>query len=138
LAEKVLTVLEQEQSDFHVLYDVEASIEEKMTIISREIYGAEGVIFTKKALAAIKDIEAKGLDKLPICVAKTQYSLSDDPTLLGRPKGFYITVRELRIAAGAGFLVALTGDVMTMPGLPKQPAAEKIDIDENGVITGLF
>jgi len=138
LARKVVSEAEKGESTFEVLYDANLPIKDKINIIVKEIYGGEGAIFTKAADNHIKEIESLGLDKLPICMAKTQYSLSDDPTLLGRPQGFYVTVREVRLSNGAGFIVALTGEIMTMPGLPKVPSAEKIDIDENGVITGLF
>jgi len=138
LAEKVVKLTETQKSNFKPLYDVNLSIREKIEIIAREIYGADSVNILPAAERAIKKIEELKMDKLPICVAKTQYSLSDDPTLLGRPQGFVITVREIKLSSGAGFIVAITGDIMTMPGLPKVPAAEKIDIDENGVITGLF
>lgn len=138
LAEKVLQILENNQSDFKVLYDEKLSIKEKMGIIAREIYGADGVNFTKDAEKQIKELESIGLDKLPICVAKTQYSLSDNQFLLGRPRNFEVTVREVRVSNGAGFIVALTGDIMVMPGLPKVPAAEKMDILEDGTIVGLF
>jgi len=137
LAEKVLELIEQ-PSDFKVLYDVEDSIEEKITKIATEIYGAAKVNFTAKAKKDIKQLIKDGFDKMPICMAKTPVSLSDNPALKGRPMGFEITVRKINVSAGAGFLVALTGNVMTMPGLPKRPAAENIDIDENGKITGLF
>ncbi|MCY6485723.1 formate--tetrahydrofolate ligase [Clostridium aestuarii] len=138
LAEKVLDVLENEQSSFKCLYEKELSIKEKMDIISKEIYGADGVDYSKVAEKQIKDIEKIGLDKLPICVAKTQYSLSDNPQLLGKPSGFNINVREMKVSNGAGFIVVLTGNVMTMPGLPKVPAANKMDILEDGTIEGLF
>jgi len=137
LAQKVLTACEQ-PGNFNYLYDVNASIKDKIATIAREIYGAEGVSYTPQAEKTIKELTALGFDKTPICMAKTQYSLSDDMTQLGRPTGFTITVREIRVAAGAGFLVALTGEVMTMPGLPKRPAAEKMDIDNAGKIVGLF
>lgn len=120
------------------LYPLEWGIKEKIGAVAREIYGADGVEYTAQAERLIRRFERLGLDKLPICMAKTQYSFSDDPTLLGRPKGFTITVRDLRISAGAGFIVALTGEVMTMPGLPKVPAAMGIDVDEEGHVTGLF
>ena len=110
----------------------------KLEAFAREIYGADGVDLTDEAKKQLADIEAAGFDKMPVCMAKTQYSLSDDASKLGRPKGFRVTVRELRISAGAGFLVALTGDILTMPGLPKKPAAENMDITEDGRITGLF
>ncbi|MCM8709553.1 formate--tetrahydrofolate ligase [Clostridium sp. SYSU_GA19001] len=138
LAEKVLHILENGESNFKVLYDESLKIKEKLEIIAREIYGADGVNFSKDAEKQIKELEAIGLDKLPICVAKTQYSLSDNQALLGRPRGFNITVREIRVSNGAGFIVALTGDIMVMPGLPKIPAAEKMDILEDGTIIGLF
>lgn len=138
LAKAVLNTLETKASNYAPIYDDQATIEEKITTIAKEIYGAGKVTLTKKAAKAAEKLESLGLDKLPICVAKTQYSLSDDPTKLGRPEGFEITVRELTVSAGAEFIVALTGDVMTMPGLPKVPSAENIDIDDNGHITGLF
>lgn len=137
LAEKVEEAFAKKNS-FRFIYDVEQSVPEKITAIAREIYGAEGAEFTAQAKKQLKEIEDLGFDKMPVCMAKTQYSLSDDATKLGRPEGFHITVRELRIAAGAGFIVALTGNILTMPGLPKKPAAENMDIDENGKITGLF
>jgi formate--tetrahydrofolate ligase len=138
LAEKVLQILENNQGEFRVLYDEKLNIKEKMNIIAREIYGADGVSFTKDAEKQVKELEAIGLDKLPICVAKTQYSLSDNQFLLGRPKGFTVTVKEVRVSNGAGFIVALTGDIMVMPGLPKITAAERMDILEDGTIVGLF
>lgn len=137
LAEKVLEAMKQ-PADFHYMYEVEQSIPEKIESIAKAIYGADGVDFTAPAKKQLAEIEALGLDKMPICMAKTQYSLSDDATKLGRPEGFRITVKELRISAGAGFIVALTGNILTMPGLPKKPAAENMDIDVNGKITGLF
>lgn len=137
LAEKVEAAM-QKPNNFHFLYDVNQSIPEKITTIAKEIYGADGVSFTKAAQKQLKEIEDLGYDKMPICMAKTQYSFSDDATKLGCPTGFTITVRELRLSAGAGFIVALTGNVLTMPGLPKHPAAENMDIDNNGKITGLF
>ncbi|MDF2892739.1 MAG: formate--tetrahydrofolate ligase [Clostridia bacterium] len=137
LAHKVVAAAEQ-ANEFHFLYDEKDSIKNKIGKIAREIYGADDVVFTPKASKEIKKLEEIGLDKHPICMAKTQYSLSDNPNLLGRPTGFKITVKEVRVSAGAGFIVALTGDIMIMPGLPKVPSAEKIDIDENGVISGLF
>jgi formate--tetrahydrofolate ligase len=137
LAQKVVAAAEK-SNEFHFLYDEKDSIKNKIGTIAREIYGADDVVFAPKASKEIKKLEELGLDKHPICMAKTQYSLSDDPSLLGRPTGFKITVKEVRVSAGAGFIVALTGDVMIMPGLPKVPSAEKIDIDENGVISGLF
>ncbi len=137
LAEKVLEAMKQ-PADFHYMYEVEQSIPEKIEAIAKAIYGADGVDFAAPAKKQLAEIEALGLDKMPICMAKTQYSLSDDATKLGRPEGFRITVKELRISAGAGFIVALTGNILTMPGLPKKPAAENMDIDVNGKITGLF
>ena len=138
LAEKVCAVIDEGKADFKPLYDEKLSIKEKLNTIAKEIYRADGVIFTAAAEKAIKDIEALGQDKLPICVAKTQYSLSDDPTKLGKPENFMMTVREVKLSAGAGFIVCLTGDIMTMPGLPKVPAAYKIDVDADGKIDGLF
>lgn len=137
LANKVLDAL-KEPSDFKFLYDEKLSIEEKLNIISKEIYGADSVKILPKAKSEIAQIEKIGLDKMPICIAKTPASLSDNPNLLGRPSGFDITIKEVRVSAGAGFIVALAGDVMVMPGLPKVPAAENLDIDENGNIIGLF
>ena len=138
LADIVEDVLENEKSDFKPIYDVEKSIEEKVLTIAKEIYGADGVQYSAAAKRQIKELEKFALDKLPICMAKTQYSLSDNPSLLGRPSGFDITVKEVKVSNGAGFIVVLTGDVMTMPGLPKVPAANKMDILENGEIVGLF
>ena len=137
LAQKVVEACNRPNS-FAPLYETELSIEQKLNIIAREIYGADGVMLTPAAQKAAREIERLGRANLPVCVAKTQYSLSDDPALLGRPSGFTITVRDLRLSSGAGFIVALTGDIMTMPGLPKQPAALQIDVDQNGNITGLF
>ena len=137
LAKKVMAATEK-PNNFKYMYDVEQSIPEKITAIAKEIYGADGVSFTAAAKKQLAENEELGMDKMPVCMAKTQYSLSDDQTKLGRPSGFTITVRELRIAAGAGFIVALTGNILTMPGLPKKPAAENMDIDINGKITGLF
>lgn len=138
LADIVEDVLENEKSNFKPIYNVEKSIEEKVLTIAKEIYGADGVQYSVAAKRQIKELEKFGLDKLPICMAKTQYSLSDNPSLLGRPSGFDITVKEVKVSNGAGFIVVLTGDVMTMPGLPKVPAANKMDILENGEIVGLF
>ena len=137
LAEEVVRLCEQ-PNDFRFAYNTEDSIEQKLNDIARKIYHADGVELTAGARKQMKELEALGFDKLPICMAKTQYSFSDDAAKLGAPKGFTITVRNLKVSAGAGFLMALTGDIMTMPGLPKVPAAEKIDVDENGRITGLF
>jgi formate--tetrahydrofolate ligase len=138
LAQAVLQVLEEKQSHYRPLYDLEQSIKAKIAIIAKEIYGADGVDYSPEANNAIRTFTRLGLDKLPICMAKTQYSLSDNANLLARPSGFRITVREVRASVGAGFLVAITGAIMTMPGLPKRPAALDIDIDEDGKITGLF
>ena len=137
LAEEVVRLCD-EPNDFRFAYDTEDSIEQKLNDIATKIYHADGVELTAVARKQLKELEALGFDKLPICMAKTQYSFSDDAAKLGAPKDFTITVRNLKVSAGAGFLVALTGDIMTMPGLPKVPAAEKIDVDENGKITGLF
>lgn len=137
LAKKVVEACEK-PSDFKLLYDNDLTIKEKMNRIATEIYGADKVNYTPQAEKALKDVVALGGDKLPVCVAKTQYSLSDNPALLGAPKGFDITVRDVRISNGAGFVVVYTGNIMTMPGLPKVPAANKIDVDKNNVISGLF
>ena len=137
LAAEVVRLCEQ-PNDFHQSYELESSIMDKLTAICTKVYHADGVQLVGNAVKQIKQIEELGFGNLPICMAKTQYSFSDDPSLLGAPKGFTVTVRNLKVCAGAGFIVALTGDIMTMPGLPKVPAAEKIDVDENGVITGLF
>ncbi|MGN0654027.1 MAG: formate--tetrahydrofolate ligase [Oscillospiraceae bacterium] len=138
LAEKVCRTIETKPSNYAPLYDEKLPIKEKLGIIAKEIYRADGVIYTAQAEKAIKEITALGFDNIPVCVAKTQYSLSDDPTKLGKPENFEITVRDVKLSAGAGFVVALTGDIMTMPGLPKAPAALKIDCDNDGNITGLF
>ena len=137
LAKKIVAACEQ-PSEFRYLYDEKLPIKDKIETIAKEIYGADGVDYTTQAEKQIKEIEALGQDKLPVCIAKTQYSLSDNPALLGRPKNFRITVRSLSLSSGAGFIVALTGDIMTMPGLPKSPAAYRIDVDRDGVISGLF
>jgi formate--tetrahydrofolate ligase len=138
LAEKVVELVEEGSSNFKPLYKLDMTIKEKIETVAKEIYGADGVEFTSKASKEIQKYEKIGLGNLPVCMAKTQYSLSDDPKLLGRPKGFKITVSSVRASAGAGFLVVLTGNVMTMPGLPKVPAANKMDILDNGEIIGLF
>lgn len=138
LAEKVCKTIAEKPSNYHPLYDTELSIPEKLEKIAKEIYRADGVTFTAAAKKSLAEIETLGKDKLPVCVAKTQYSLSDNPALLGKPEGFTLTVRDVRLSAGAGFVVALTGDIMTMPGLPKVPAASKIDVDADGNISGLF
>ena len=137
LATEVVRLCEQ-PNDFHQSYELESSIMDKLNAICTKVYHADGVQLVGNAVKQIKQIEELGFGNLPICMAKTQYSFSDDPSLLGAPKGFTVTVRNLKVCAGAGFIVALTGDIMTMPGLPKVPAAERIDVDENGVITGLF
>lgn len=138
LAETLLKVLETKKAAFSPIYDLELPIAEKIQTIAREIYGAEDVIFTKKVVNKMKTYTEQGLGQLPICIAKTQYSLSDDPTLLGRPEGFTVTISDLIPNAGAGFLVAISGDIMRMPGLPKVPAAANMDIEEDGTIVGLF
>ncbi|MGN0683184.1 MAG: formate--tetrahydrofolate ligase [Oscillospiraceae bacterium] len=138
LANAVVDACENEQSNFKPLYDENLTIKEKIETIAKNIYRADGVVYTAKADKAIKEIESLGLDKVPVCVAKTQYSLSDDPAKLGKPENFNITVSNVAASSGAGFVVVYTGDIMTMPGLPKVPAANNIDVDENGVITGLF
>lgn len=138
LAQKVCKTIAEKPSNYRPLYDTDLTIPEKLEIIAKEIYRADGVTFTAAAKKSLAEIEALGKDKLPVCVAKTQYSLSDNPALLGKPEGFTLTVRDVRLSAGAGFVVALTGDIMTMPGLPKVPAASKIDVDADGNISGLF
>lgn len=138
LAKEVVALATSGKADFKLLYGEELSLKEKIETIAKKIYGAVGVNYTKEANNSLKDFEKMGYGHLPVCMAKTQYSFSDDPTLLGRPEGFEITIKNCRIAAGAGFVVVLTGDIMTMPGLPKVPAAEKIDVSDDGVISGLF
>lgn len=138
LAKEVVALATSGKADFKLLYGEELSLKEKIETIAKKIYGAVGVNYTKEANNALKDFEKMGYGNLPVCMAKTQYSFSDDPALLGRPEGFEITIKNCRIAAGAGFVVVLTGDIMTMPGLPKVPAAEKIDVSDDGVISGLF
>jgi formate--tetrahydrofolate ligase len=138
LANAVLNTLATKQSNFAPLYDVNLSIVDKITKIATEIYGAKDVAIAPSAMKQIQRLEKFGYDKLPICMAKNQYSLSDDPTLLGRPEGFTLNIREVYVSAGAGFIVALTGTIMTLPGLPKTPAAYNIDVTNDGVITGLF
>lgn len=138
LAKKVVETIKSEPSEFKPIYNVNLPIKEKIETIAREIYGAAGVTYTSAANRQILNLTKLGFDKMPVCMAKTQYSLSDDPSLLGRPSGFNITIREVNVSSGAGFIVALTGAVMTMPGLPKVPAANKMDIDRNGTIVGLF
>lgn len=138
LAEKMLKTLAEEKSNFSLLYENELPLVDKITRIAKEVYGAAGVNFAKQAKNSLQELTDLGYGNLPICMAKTQYSLTDDPNLLGRPEGFFIEVKSVRLSAGAGFVVALTGEIMTMPGLPKRPAAESMDIDQKGVITGLF
>lgn len=138
LAKTVCDVIDCKKSKFAPIYPDDAPVEEKINDIASKIYGAAGVAFTNQANKSLKEIKALGGDKMPVCIAKTQYSLSDDPTLLGRPTGFTVTIRDLKLSSGAGFVVAYAGDIMTMPGLPKVPAAEKIDVDDNAVIHGLF
>ena len=140
LAQTICDVIDDNEgkSHFAPIYPDEAPVEEKLETIAKTIYGADKVTYTSKALKSLKEIKALGGDKMPVCVAKTQYSLSDDPALLGRPTGFAITIRDLKLSSGAGFVVAYAGDIMTMPGLPKVPAAEKIDVDSQAVIHGLF
>ena len=139
LSKEVINICEKESNkDFSYCYELEDSIEEKLKKIATKIYGARGIILSEQARKTLKKIEKSGLDRLPVCVAKTQYSFSDNAKLLGAPEDFDITVRDLKISAGAGFIVALTGSILTMPGLPKKPAANDIDVDNNGIITGIF
>ena len=138
LAREVVRLCEEEKSNFVFSYDTDATIEEKIEAVTKKIYGGDGITVLPQAKKQIAALTALGYDKLPICVAKTQYSFSDDPTKLGAPDGFKITVKNVKVSSGAGFIVVLTGDIMTMPGLPKSPAAERIDVDESGKITGLF
>lgn len=138
LAKEVVALAESGKANFKPIYELDMPLKGKIETIAKEIYGADGVNYTKEADKALKEFEALGYGNLPVCMAKTQYSFSDDQTLLGRPSGFTITIKNCRIAAGAGFVVVLTGDIMTMPGLPKVPAAEKIDVSDEGVISGLF
>ena len=138
LAKEVVALAESGKADFKPIYELDLPLKAKIETIAKEIYGADGVNYTKEADKALQEFEALGYGNLPVCMAKTQYSFSDDQTLLGRPSGFKITIKNCRIAAGAGFVVVLTGDIMTMPGLPKVPAAEKIDVSDEGVISGLF
>ncbi len=138
LAEKVLKTLETKESHYHPLYPDDMSLEDKIAAVAREIYGADGVTYVPAARKALQKITDMGFGDLPVCMAKTQYSLSDDQNKLGRPTGFSINVRDAYVSAGAGFVVVLTGAIMTMPGLPKKPAADNIDVSSDGVITGLF
>ncbi len=138
LAREVVRLCEEEKGDFTFSYELDTTIEEKIEAIVKKVYGGDGIIVLPAAKKQIEQLTALGFDKMPVCVAKTQYSFSDDPTKLGAPEGFKVTVKNVKVSAGAGFIVVLTGDILTMPGLPKVPAAEKIDVDENGKITGLF
>ena len=138
LAREVVRLCEEEKGDFSFSYSLDASIEEKLTAVVRRVYGGEGISVLPAAKKQIEELTALGFDRLPVCIAKTQYSFSDDPTKLGAPEGFTVTIKNVKVSAGADFIVALAGDIMTMPGLPKSPAAERIDVDENGVISGLF
>jgi formate--tetrahydrofolate ligase len=138
LAQEVVRLCEQNHSDFTYSYDVNDSIENKLTAIVQRIYGGKGINILPSAQKQISELSALGFGHLPVCIAKTQYSFSDNPSLLGAPTDFTVTIKNVKVSAGAAFLVALTGDIMTMPGLPKSPAAERIDVDENGVISGLF
>jgi formate--tetrahydrofolate ligase len=138
LAGKLVSLIHNNPSKFHYLYDLKISVKGKIETIAKKIYGAGRVVYTVTAEQDIELCKKLGLDKLPICIAKTQYSLSDDPKLLGKPEGFKITVREIKFSAGAGFLVPMTGKITTMPGLPAKPSSEKIDIDSNGKVIGLY
>ena len=138
LAQEVIRLAEQPKGELHFTYDVKESIQDKIKAIATKIYGAAGVDYAPSALKEIKQLEQLGYAELPICMAKTQYSFSDDPSKLGAPEGFHITINRVKVSAGAGFIVVYTGDIMTMPGLPKVPSAEKIDVDNDGKITGLF
>ncbi|MBR5242409.1 MAG: formate--tetrahydrofolate ligase, partial [Clostridia bacterium] len=138
LAREVVRLCEEEQGDFTFSYELEGTIEDKIEAVVKKIYGGDGISVLPAAKKQIAALEALGFDKLPICVAKTQYSFSDDQTKLGAPDGFKITIKNVKVSAGAGFVVVLTGDIMTMPGLPKVPAAEKIDVTDDGKIVGLF
>src|SRR3989339_384351 len=138
LAKKVLETIKSEKRKFASLYSEKKSIKDKINIIAKEIYGAGNVFFSKEAKGQMKMIERERLDKVPVCIAKTQFSLSDDPKKLGRPQNFTLNIREIRVSNGAGFIVAIAGEIMTMPGLPKSPAAERIDVDGEGRIKNLF
>nr|MCR5624643.1 formate--tetrahydrofolate ligase [Lachnospiraceae bacterium] len=138
LADKVIKTLEEKESNFKPLYDLKDSIKDKIEKVAKEIYGAADVSFSPAVLSEIKHLEELGFSEVPVCMAKTQYSLSDNPSLIGRPEGFTVTIRDVYVSAGAGFIVVLTGNIMTMPGLPKVPAAEGIDVNKDGNITGLF
>ncbi|MBQ1217099.1 MAG: formate--tetrahydrofolate ligase, partial [Clostridia bacterium] len=138
LAQEVVRLCEEEQGDFTFSYDLDGTIEDRIDAVVRKIYGGNGITVQAPAKAQIDRLTQLGFGNLPICIAKTQYSFSDDPAKLGAPENFTVTIRNVKVSAGAGFLVVLTGDIMTMPGLPKVPAAERIDVDDNGVISGLF
>ena len=138
LAHEVVKLCDEKNSDFSFAYNLDNSIEEKIEEVVKKIYGGDGIVVTPAAQKQIEQLTALGFDKLPVCIAKTQYSFSDDPAKLGAPSGFKITVKSVKVSAGAGFIVVLTGDILTMPGLPKSPAAERIDVDDDGRITGLF
>ena len=138
LAKEVVRLCEEEQGDFTFSYDLDMPIADKIEAVVKKVYGGDGIILMPNAKKQIETLTALGFDKVPVCIAKTQYSFSDDPTKLGAPENFMVTVKNVKVSAGAGFIVVLTGDIMTMPGLPKVPAAEKIDVDEKGRITGLF
>jgi len=138
MAKEVVRLCEEEQGDFTFSYDLEGTIEDKITAVVQKVYGGDGITVLPAAKKQIQQLTALGFDKCPVCIAKTQYSFSDDPTRLGAPEGFTVTVKNVKVSAGAGFIVVLTGDILTMPGLPKSPAAERIDVDASGKITGLF
>ncbi|MBQ1301988.1 MAG: formate--tetrahydrofolate ligase, partial [Firmicutes bacterium] len=138
LAKEVIRAIDEEKNEFRFTYDTDMPVKEKIEAIAKKIYGADGVDYLGKTSKQIADLEAMGFGNLPVCIAKTQYSLSDDPQKLGRPSGFNVAVRNVKPSVGAGFIVVLTGDIMTMPGLPKVPAAEAIDVDDSGKISGLF
>ncbi|MBR6658288.1 MAG: formate--tetrahydrofolate ligase, partial [Oscillospiraceae bacterium] len=138
LAKEVVRLCEEEKGDFTFSYGLDCSIEEKIESVVKKVYGGDGIVVMPNAKKQIEQLTKLGYDNVPVCIAKTQYSFSDDPTKLGAPEGFKVTIKNVKISAGAGFIVVLTGDILTMPGLPKVPAAERIDVDENGKITGLF
>lgn len=138
MAREVVRLCEEEKGDFTFSYSLDGTIEEKIEAVVKKIYGGKGINILPAAQKQIAALNENGFAGFPVCIAKTQYSFSDDPALLGAPEDFTVTVKNVKISAGAGFIVVLTGDIMTMPGLPKHPAAERIDIDENGIISGLF
>ena len=138
LAREVVRLCEEEKGDFRFSYTDELTIKEKIEAVATKVYGGDGVIFAPQASKQIERLEQLGFGGLPVCIAKTQYSFTDDPTVLGAPEDFTVTIKNVKVSAGAGFIVVLTGDIMTMPGLPKSPAAERIDVDEDGRISGLF